>query len=708
LRPAPHPLPACGLLAVAIATTPAPVRAAGLTAPAVVVTATREQALLVETPASIGVIPEDALRLVRPTHPSQILGQIPGVGVAVTNGEGHTTAIRQGFTTSPVYLFLEDGVPTRSTGFFNHNALYEINIPQAAAIEVTRGPGSALYGSDAIGGIVNVLTRRPPDSTEVSASGELGSFGWQRLLASAGTRSGADGVRADLNLTHTDGWRDRTAYDRQGGTMRWDRQIDGDRSLRTVLAFSNIDQETGANSPLVSADYLNNPTRNNTPIAYRKVQALRLYSAYEQRFGDSLLSLTPYVRHDSMDLLASFTLSSDPTVYDTANQSYGLQAKWRTDFVPLRARLIAGVDLDVSPGGRVEDRLNVTSTGTGASRVYTAYTVGPRIYDYDVTFRGISPYVHGEISPLDRLRITAGLRYDDLGYRFDNHFAATPVSAGGRFYGQSPDTSVSFSRASPKLGATWEVAPGTHLFASWNQGFRAPSESQLFRPSSATSAAQATASAQSALRLRPITATQMEIGVRGSLGPVAYDVAVYDLRKKNDIVSLRDTATNFTESVNAGETRHRGIEVGLEAPLTATVSASLAASWARHTYERWVAFSSSAGTNVDYSGREIESSPRIMAGPRIAWAPADAVRVQLEWTRLGAYWMDQANTARYGGHDLFNVRGTWALGRQVSLFGSVVNLGDRRYADSASISSSTQVFSPGLPRTLYAGVEARW
>lgn len=70
--------------------------------------------------------------------------------------------------------------------------------------------------------------------------------------------------------------------------------------------------------------------------------------------------------------------------------------------------------------------------------------------------------------------------------------------------------------------------------------------------------------------------------------------------------------------------------------------------------------------------------------------------------------MDQANTARYGGHNLFNVRGTWALGRQVSLFGSIVNLGDRRYADSASISSSTQVFSPGLPRTLYAGVEARW
>ena len=87
------------------------------------------------------------------------MGRMPGVWVATTGGEGHMTAIRQPLTTNPVYLYLEDGVPTRSTGFFNHNALYEINMPQADAIEVTKGPGSALYGSDAIGGVVNVLTR---------------------------------------------------------------------------------------------------------------------------------------------------------------------------------------------------------------------------------------------------------------------------------------------------------------------------------------------------------------------------------------------------------------------------------------------------------------------------------------------------------------------------------------------------------------------
>jgi hypothetical protein len=169
-----------------------------------------------------------------------------------------------------------------------------------------------------------------------------------------------------------------------------------------VLGFSEIDQDTGANSPLVRADYKHDPNRNYLPIAFRKVSALRLSTSYEREMGDSLLSITPYVRDNSMDLLASFALRFDPSIAKTENQSYGLMAKWRQDFAPMRARLIAGVDLDVSPGGRRENRINPTTRGAGASQEFIAYTLGPRIYDYDVEYRGISPYLHGEISPTDK------------------------------------------------------------------------------------------------------------------------------------------------------------------------------------------------------------------------------------------------------------------------------------------------------------------
>ncbi len=688
--------------------------------PEVSVTGTREKELIVETPASIGVISGETIKLDRPNHPSQIMSQIPGVAVAVTNGEGHTTSIRQPFTTGPVYLFLEDGIPSRSTGFFNHNALYELNIPQAGGIEVIRGPGTALHGSDAIGGIINILTRTPPPKGEFSAFGEIGGHGWHRLLLGGGNAHGDDAWRADLNLSHTDGWRAKSAYDRQSGTFRWDRALGSSATLKTVVSFSRVEQETGANSPLSRADYGSNPTRNYLPIAFRRVNALRISSAWEREMGGSLLSITPYFRDNSMDLLASFNLNNDPTISYGENRSYGVQAKWRHDFGgSLRGRLVAGADMEVSPGGRQEDAIRtVTSNvGVGTLRNHTAYTTLGRIYNYHVTYRGFSPYVHGEISPTDRLRLQAGLRYDRVGYSFDNGLggAVTVAAAAGTFptgtriYGQAPDSSVRYRHASPKFGATFALTRDHHLFVSRNHGFRAPSEGDLFRPSFvSTTAAQAQAVAAATLALKPIKADQVEFGARGKAGPVSYDVVLFDLKKRDDIVSQRDTSITGLPSVrvNAGMTRHKGIEIGAGVAIGAGFRLDTALSHSKQTYVDWISSTATAVTAL--SGKEIESAPRTMANTRLTWNPDARARLQLEWVRIGSYWQDAANTARYEGHDLVNLRANWDVNPSLALYASVHNLGDKRYSDSSSISSGVQVYSPGLPRTLYAGIEGKW
>lgn len=676
--------------------------------PAMTVTGTREAKLLAETPVSVGLIDAMIIAQDKPSHPAQIVSQVPGVAVAVTNGEGHTTSIRQPFTTSPVYLFLEDGIPTRATGFFNHNGLYEIDIPQSGGIEITRGPGTALYGSDAIGGIINVLTRAAGDKTQFDTSLEVGDHGWIRGLAGASLPYENGGLRADLNITHTDGWRRDTAYDRQSGIVRWDHQIDADTRLQTNFGFSNIEQETGANSPLTRDDFKNNPRDNYLPIAFRKVDAYRLNSTFEKVVGDNLFSLTGLYRDNSMDLLASFGLNFDPSLSMVENKSYGFLAKWRRDLPEFyRATVIVGLDYDRSPGGRTEDRVNVTPTGSGASRRFESFTLGPRIYDYDVTYRGIAPYIHTEISPISRMRLTAGLRYDDLRYRFNNAFDPTALRVvspfpGTRFFGQVADTTVSFNRLSPKLAATFELNAHAHLYSSWNHSFRAPSEGQLFRPSAGTSAAAAQALADSALNLKPIKAEQVELGIRGEAGVFNYDAVVYDLRKQDDIVSLRDTVTNFVQSVNAGKTKHRGVEVGAGAAIVDGLRVDTAYSYAKHTYQKW----DTSGGN--FTGNEIESAPRTLINSRLTWNPVADARLQFEWVRIGSYWLDAANTAKYNGHNVFNLRGNWKLNGTVALFGSVSNLTDKRYADSAQIRSGEPVFSPALPRTYVGGIEVTW
>lgn len=682
----------------------------------ITVTGTREATPLAEASASVGVIGGSTIKLTAPSHPQQLLGQVPGVSVNVTNGEGHTMGIRQKIGTDPVYLYLEDGIPTRATGFFNHNALYEINLPQAGGVEVAKGIGSALYGSDAIGGTVNILTKAPERNSGAELSGEAGSHGWHRLLGSANTGQQAMGaLRADVNVSHTDGWRDRTAYDRLSVNLRWDHATGSDTMLKTILGYTRIDQQTGANSGLTRFEYENTPTVNARSVAYRKVEALRLSSNIDRDLGGgALLSITPYLRHNYMDLNGSYNFSTaatgDPRIEKTTVNSLGLLVKWRKDFEgPMRPRLIAGFDYDYSPGKRSEDALsftgcNIAGTATSAQK-FTCYTVGPRIYDYDVIYQSASPYVHYELSPVAPLRLTAALRYDSMSYKASNNLAAGDLVFGTKHFWQNAGVSQSFSRASPKLGANLALAPAIHLYASYTQGFRAPSEGNLFRAGHDTTLALGQTKANDALKLKPIVAEQYELGLRGVVSGWNYELTAYSLRKDNDILSQRDAANLTSVSTNNGSTRHEGVEIGLGKSFSSQWRLDVAYSHARHIYEKWI---TNQFTGANLNGREIESAPRQLGNARLTWTPAAGLTIQLEWLKMGWYWLDAANTGKYGGHQLWNLRASHQLAKGISLAGRIMNLADKRYADSAAGTGAAPSLSPGLPRTVFATVEAAW
>lgn len=656
--------------------------------PTVVVTATREAQRLGQTAATVGVVGGAELARTKPTHPAEVLGQIPGVWVSVTGGEGHMTSIRLPQTTNPMYLFLEDGVPTRSTGFYNHNALYEVNVPQAERIEVLKGPATALYGSDAIGGVINVETRSPSAAPSAEAYVEGGAFGWRRFLGSLSGTRGADGLRADLNLTRSDGWRSATGYDRQSGTLRWDRRLGAATSLKTVAEVSHVDQQTAGASALLRPDFQRDPRENYTPISFRRVLALRLSTALEHRTERSLLSLTPYARYDDMDILPNWSLTYDPTTYDTRNASIGLLAKYRRELGWLGARVIAGVDIDHSPGSRLERAIQPTRDG----EAFTSYVEKDTIYDYDVTFQGISPYAQLDASPTDRLHLTAGLRYDHVGFDYATRLA--PVQTGK--YRRPADASPRYDHLSPKLGATYEAGEALNLYALYGHGFRAPSEGQLFRQGQAANT----------IDLRPVVADNVEGGARGRLlGRLAYQVAVYRMDVKDDILSYINP-DGTRETVNAGETLHRGIEAGLGAELFAGVRADVAYSRSRHTYERW-----SPKPGVDYAGHEVEAAPRTTLNARLNWTPRrpEGARLGLEWVRIGSFWEDAENTHRYGGHDLLNLRVNAPLGRGLELVGRLDNVTDARYAETALYTAARgEELAPGMPRSVFLGLEYHW
>jgi len=310
-----------------------------------------------------------------------------------------------------------------------------------------------------------------------------------------------------------------------------------------------------------------------------------------------------------------------------------------------------------------------------------------------VAVSSVSPYAQMELKPLDSVQLTLGLRHDSIGFDMQNRLSPTGSAsgvpahtvAGTRFYGQLPDADKRFERLSTKLGATWSPARDLNLFASLNEGFRAPSESQLFRGGPAANPVDASNRARLALGLQPIQARQAEAGLRKQWGAVSSEWVVYRLDKRNDLVTQRDLATNLSTAVNAGHTRHQGLEWSLGAPLNRQWRVDAAWSWARHRYVDWVT------ATANFSGKEMESAP--------------------QWSRIGPYWLEASNSAafgRYAGHDVFNLRASRRVHEQARVFMRLMNLTDQRYADSASVSSNTPVFSPALPRAVYAGLEVNW
>jgi outer membrane receptor protein involved in Fe transport len=391
-----------------------------------------------------------------------------------------------------------------------------------------------------------------------------------------------------------------------------------------------------------------------------------------------------------MRLVPNWSLTYDPQDYTTWNYSAGMLAKYRYDFDAMRTRLIVGVDADYSPGGQTENRLTATRVGS----IFTQAAPGPLVYDYAVTYYGISPYVQLETSPAPRMRVSAGVRYDHSGYTYDNHL--TPLATGR--WRRPADTSLTYGHLSPKIGVTYEFSSAVNVFVAYRHGFRTPSQGQLFRQGSSANT----------VGLQPVRADNVEIGVRGRVGGrLDYDISVYRLIKSDDILSYT-RPDGSTESQNAGSTSHQGVEVAAGFQFAPPLRLDAAWTLARHEYESWA-----PGATVDYSGREMANGPRQMGNATLTIAPPalNGAQASVQWMTIGGYWQDPANTSRYDGHHLINARATVPVAGRLTISARVMNLLDTRYAETSTYTIARGLeLAPGMPRTVYAGIQYdfRW
>lgn len=647
-------------------------------------------------PGNISKIDGIDIDFTKAQQPAELLNRVPGVGIEQGSGVEHLTAIRSpvlsGGAGAGSFLYLEDGVPMRAAGFGNVNELMEAMTEEAGGIEVVRGPGSALYGSNAEHGLINILSRAPSEEPEASLTGWAGPHGVRNLDGTASTTirgegGTAQGVRGSFALNEDGGFRANSGYGQQKGQFRYDFTAP-DTRLRATLTTVNLNQETAGY--VQGPDAYKNPAlykTNPNPEAYRDAWAIRSAVRVERDLSPSeTVALTPYMRTTGMNFLMHF--QTGKPIEENGHWSGGMLTSYEKRLSGGH-KLIAGLDGEYTDGHLSEIQTRPT-TGN--------YVTGTH-YDYTVKALVLAPYLHTIWQLTPATQLTAGLRYEYTRYDYENLAGPTSASlyAVDRF-ARPADRTDAFSNVTPKLGLTHVFDDRVTGFINIARAARAPQTTDLYR----LQKIQGTSNSISPDQIKPEVLNSIEIGARGLIGGAAYEVSTYFMKKRN--FYFRDSNS---DNIADGRTKHMGVEAEIATPLVWNFDVAASATYARHTYD--FNHHPVGASEQIYKGDDIDTAPRVLANLRLGYGFAeDKARAEVEWVHMGPYWMDAGNTQRYEGHDLFNARIEYSLAENLAVFGRLANILNTRYADRADYAFGNDRYFPGEDRGFYAGATVKF
>ncbi len=204
----------------------------------IVVTATRIETPTEEVASSVTIITGAEIEKKHETLVSDLLRDVPSIDVARTGGPGGTTSVFIRGAKSEHTLVLIDGIEMNnpiSTGrTFDFANLTTDNIER---IEIIRGPQSTLYGSDALGGVINIITKKGAGGPHFTVSGETGSY--ETYRESAAVSGGNPLVNYSLSLSREDSGGFSAANEKDGNTEK-----DGyeNTTVSTRLGITPVDE----------------------------------------------------------------------------------------------------------------------------------------------------------------------------------------------------------------------------------------------------------------------------------------------------------------------------------------------------------------------------------------------------------------------------------------------------------------------------------
>jgi vitamin B12 transporter len=607
----------------------------------VIVSANRDEQPLSRVGDSVTLIDAEQVRASQKLTVSDLLATTPGVSVSRNGGLGGSTQLRIRGAEHDQTVVLIDGVklndPSSAGGGFNFANLLTGDYMR---IEVLRGPQSTLWGSQAIGGVINVVTTVPEGpllASYAAEGGERGSASVQARVEAGGERFAwrvagkyltTDGISA---LNDDRGGREKDGYRNTGANVRglWRINEAVSAELRTTYSRGRVEFD-GFPQPAFALADTHEYAVTEELVSYAGVNALTFGGKLQNRIGFAFTDTD----RENID-----PGSSVPTTFDAT----GRNERWEYQGTLTLSEAVSGVFGLESERSELETR-------------------SPNEFDPNPTplanhAQLDSVYAQVSVSPIDVITLTAGIRYDD-------HDTFGDATTG-------------------RAAVAWSATPTTIVRASYGEGFKAPTLFQLFSEFGNED-------------LDPESADAWDVGVEQHLLSDALVLsATYfgrNTRNMIDFVSCfpstdpRCATRPFGFYDNVAKTAAEGIELGLIARIGERLRVEA-------NYTDLDATNRASGSNF---GRDMPRRPAQTLNGEVTYAWPIGLTTSVAVVHSGRSFDNASNTVALDSYTVVDLRAAFAFRDDLEMYGRLENAFDEEYETIARYGT------PG--RALFVGV----
>ncbi len=610
----------------------------------IVVTATRLADMIQElrrVPGQVYVITAQEIQRDKPRTVQEAIRQVPGVVLYDQNGNRFQPVVDlRGFNGQPnpsIAVFV-DGVrvnePESNTINFDL-----IPIQDVERIEVLPGP-TAIFGQNALGGVINIVTKRGGRTPQATLEVSGGSFNHYRVAAS--TSGPIKDVDYYLSLVQDreSGFRDFSdgRVTQASGRVGYRPSEATDLSVSYTYVNDALEQ---AGSMRLS-DLSQDRRRNISPVDANRneLNAVALQGRQKLGWGFSLAG-NGFYRQTSREQEVVGLNNASRGITDTGTSGGALQLSHEARVWDRLNRFVIGGEIQHSG----------INSGTNGSFLGFPFA-SKSLIDQDVY--GFFAQDTFDITP--ELAATGAVRYDTARLRFEDEL--TPANNGTKRY----------ERVTPRAGLTYTPWSALTLYANYGEGFRVPTTDELF----------AFGVGSSDPNLRPVKSRTYEVGLRARPWDWLETTAALFLTDVRDEIVFDPTVPPFGQNRNSPESRRQGVEVGAKVRPHKRVDILLNYTFTDARFRTQATLSSGTVERGD----RIPLVPMHRANGTITYRPLTGLEVSLNGQYVGRQVLlnDEANQVSFRVQDAFvlNLRGSYTW-KQLTWFLQLNNLTDKKY-----------------------------